>query len=220
MKIKMVFPAVLVLTIVSFGFAQTKPRPNARPAKFSAQTALAPDRIVTNVYAEHKAGRGPFNQNSLLLASNSIRPAQRKSSVKSGKPPSRTVQTVDAVQTFGGRHLSGIKADFKSVAVVALVEIENIELAASDLASVYRVESKTLETFKGKTDESLTFYFSADEGYDAERLIGKKWIVFLEAERQTPSGDNVRFELENSKLPASEKLVAQLRKLKNARKKH
>lgn len=31
--------------------------------KVSTQTTLAPDQIITNLYAEHKAGKGPFNQN-------------------------------------------------------------------------------------------------------------------------------------------------------------
>jgi hypothetical protein len=126
-----------------------------------------------------------------------------------------------AQETFDGRTLSGIKADYKSVGVVAHVKIKNIELADSDLNRLYRVESETIETFKGKTKkgESLTFYFSAEEGYNAQKLAGKEWIVFLESERAVPTGGQAWFELENSKLTASKKLAAQLRKLQKPSKK-
>lgn len=36
---------------------------NGVTTKVSTQTTLAPDQIIANLYAEHKAGKGPFNQN-------------------------------------------------------------------------------------------------------------------------------------------------------------
>lgn len=127
-----------------------------------------------------------------------------------------SVSAASAQETFDGRSLAGIKADFKSVGAVVHVKIKNIELVNSDLNPLYRVESETLETFKGKTKkgESLTFYFNAEKGYDAQKLNGKEWIVFLETERQIPTGGKAWFELENSKLTPSKKLVVELRKLK------
>ena len=127
----------------------------------------------------------------------------------------------NAQESFDGRALAGIKKDYKSVGAVAHVKIKNIKLAADDIHPLYAVESEIVETFKGriKKSEVFTFYFSAEEGYDATRLIGKQWIVFLERERPTPNGGKAWFELENSKLTASEKLVLQLRKLKNTAKK-
>jgi hypothetical protein len=131
------------------------------------------------------------------------------------------VSAASAQETFNGRSFSGIKADYKSVLVVAHVKIKNIELAASELNPLYRVESETVEAFKGKLKkgESLTFYFNAEKGYDAQKLAGKEWIVFLEVERPMPSGGKGWFELENSKLTPSKKLGVQLRKLKNTTKK-
>jgi hypothetical protein len=126
-----------------------------------------------------------------------------------------------AQETFDGRTLSGIKSDYKSVGIVVHVKIKNIELANSELNQLYRVEGETIETFKGNTKkgESLTFYFSAEKGYDAQKLAGKEWIVFLESERSIPTGGKAWFELENSKLTASKKLAAQLRKLRKTTKK-
>lgn len=122
-----------------------------------------------------------------------------------------------AQETFDGRSLSSIKADYKAVAAVAHVKITSVQLAANDLNSIYLVESKTLEIFKSKfkKGESLIFYFSAEKGYDAQKLNGKEWIVFLEAERPIPTGGKAWFELENSKLTASKKLIIRLRKFKN-----
>ena len=122
---------------------------------------------------------------------------------------------------FDGRTLSGIKADYKSVGVVAHVKIKNIELVASDLNPLYRVESETLETFKGKAKKgtSLIFYFNAEKGYDAQKLTGKEWVVFLEAERPIPADGKAWYELENSKLTPTQQLVVQLRKLKKSAKK-
>ncbi|HLM60375.1 MAG TPA: hypothetical protein VK308_06210 [Pyrinomonadaceae bacterium] len=127
-----------------------------------------------------------------------------------------SISAVQAQEDFNGRSLSGIKADFKSVGMVAHVKIKSIEPAASELNPLYRVESETLETFKGKAKkgESLIFYFSAEEGYDVRKLTGKQWIVFLDVERPMPSGGKAWFELENSKLTVSKKLVGELRKLK------
>ncbi len=62
-----------------------------------------------------------------------------------------SVSFASAQETFDGRSFSGIKADFKAVAVVAHVKIKRVELIASDLNPLYRVEGETRETFKGKT---------------------------------------------------------------------
>lgn len=52
----------LLLSIASFGFAQSKPRPKARTAIVPARTALAPERVVAKLYAEHKAGKELFGR--------------------------------------------------------------------------------------------------------------------------------------------------------------
>jgi len=126
-----------------------------------------------------------------------------------------------AQEDFGGRSFDGIKGDYKSVGAVAHVKITKISLAVKGAHSLYAVESELIETFKGKIKKTapFTFYFDAEEDYDAQQLVGKEWVVFLEKERPTPTGGKGWYELENSKAPASKKLSVQLRKLKSPSKK-
>lgn len=125
-----------------------------------------------------------------------------------------------AQEDFGGRSFDGIKGDYKSVGAVAHVKITKISLAAKGAHSLYAVESELIETFKGKIKKSanFTFYFDAEEDYNAQQLVGKEWVVFLEKERPTPNGGKGWYELENSTIPASKKLSAELRKLKKTKK--
>jgi hypothetical protein len=121
-----------------------------------------------------------------------------------------------AQKEFDGRSLDGIKQDFKSVGAVAHVKILNIKFAADDIHPLYAVESEVIEIFKGKIEKqkTFTFYFHAEEGFDVKRLIEKDWIVFLEAESLIPAGGKGWYELENSKITASKKLIVKLRNLK------
>lgn len=54
MKIKTLLFAVCLLAFSSISFAQTKKKPAA---------GITPDQVVKDLYAEHNAGKGPFNQN-------------------------------------------------------------------------------------------------------------------------------------------------------------
>ena len=122
---------------------------------------------------------------------------------------------VSAQESYGGRDLSGIKTDFKAVGAVAYVKIDKVALAADDVHPLYRIDSTVIETFKGKIKKGkFAFYFHAEEGYDAHQLAGKEFVVFLESEAPVPGGGRAWYELENSKIAASAKLSAQLRKLK------
>jgi len=56
MKIKCLFLTALLLTVTTIGFAQAK-KPTTKA------TATTPEQVVKNLYAEHDAGKGPFNQN-------------------------------------------------------------------------------------------------------------------------------------------------------------
>jgi hypothetical protein len=119
----------------------------------------------------------------------------------------------NAQQTYGGRELSGIKSDFKAVGAVAHVKIDKIELAADDVHPLYKIESAVIETFKGKMKKGkFVFYFHAEEGYNVQQLAGKEFVIFLESEAPVPGGGNGWYELENSKIPASVKLSAELKK--------
>lgn len=125
-----------------------------------------------------------------------------------------------AQEDLGGRSLDGIKGDYKTVGAVAHVKITKITLAGKGAHSLYAVESELVEAFKGKIKKTtpFTFYFDAEEDYNAQQLVGKEWVVFLEKERPTPNGGKAWYELENSTIPASEKLSVELRKLKKTKK--
>ena len=126
----------------------------------------------------------------------------------------------NAQDKFSGRDFAGIKNDFNQVGIVARVKIKDIQLAASDTDSLYKVESKIIESFKGsvKTGQEFTFYFYAEEGYNVKPLLGGEWIVFLDKESPAPPKGKEKgwYELENSKLPASKALNKKLRRLKRA----
>lgn len=122
---------------------------------------------------------------------------------------------VSAQQSYGGRDLAGIKTDFKAVGAVAHVKINKVVFAADDVHPLYKIESTVVETFKGKIRKGkFTFYFHAEEDYDVQQLVDKEFVVFLESEAAVPGGGKGWYELENSKIGASVKLSAQLRKLK------
>lgn len=127
-----------------------------------------------------------------------------------------SAHNANAQNDFDGRSLAGIKQDFRAVGAVARVKIKNIVFAAAGAHSIYAVESEIIEVFKGgvKKSGNFTFYFDAEEDYDVKKLVGKEYIVFLEKEVAVPSGGKAWLELENSKAPASERIIAQLRRLK------
>lgn len=128
----------------------------------------------------------------------------------------------NAQNEFDGRSLDGIKQDFKAVGAVARVKITNVKLAAEDIHPLYAVESEIVEIFKGKIKKrkSFVFYFHAEADYDARQRVGKDYIVFLEKEGDVPAGGKGWYELENSMIPTSGKLIFQLKKLsKSAQKK-
>ena len=63
MKIKCLFLTALMLVVTTMGFAQAK-----KPTPKTTTTTTTPDQVVKNLYAEHKAGKGPFNQNKSRAA--------------------------------------------------------------------------------------------------------------------------------------------------------
>lgn len=128
--------------------------------------------------------------------------------------------TTMAQEEFDGRSFDGIKQDFKAVNAAAHVKIKNIQLSVRDMLSLYEVESEVIEVFKGKIDKSkpFKFYFSAEDGYDVKQLIGNEYVIFLNGKRLVPAGGKGYYELENSKLTASETLVGKLRQLKTVKK--
>ena len=65
MKIKFLFLTALLLTVTTIGFAQAK-KPTPKPAPKT--TTTTPEQVVKDLYAEHKADKGPFNQNKSRAA--------------------------------------------------------------------------------------------------------------------------------------------------------
>jgi hypothetical protein len=115
--------------------------------------------------------------------------------------------------------LSLLKGDYNQVGIVAHVKIKEIKLAAQDVHPLYIVRSEVIEPFKGgvKRGQPLEFYFHAEDDYDVQKLIGE-WVIFLEGRHPIPSGGKGWYELENSKRPPSEKILAKMRRIRNGRK--
>lgn len=114
--------------------------------------------------------------------------------------------------------LSRLKGDYNQVAIVAHVKIKNIRFAADDIHPLYVVDSEIVEPFKGRMrrGQQLEFYFHAEEGFDVNQLIGKRWVIFLEGRHPVTPGGKVWYELENSKLPPSQINIARLRRIKSS----
>ena len=114
--------------------------------------------------------------------------------------------------------LSQLKSDYNQVGIVAHVKITNIKLAAQDVHPLYVVQSKIIETFKGKIKrgQRLEFYIQVEDDYDVNRFLVER-IVFLEGRRPVPSGGEGWFVLENSSRPASKVTLARMRKIRNTR---
>lgn len=64
MKIKIVLLALCLLAFGSINYAQAQRK--TTPAKTTK--AVTPEQVVKNLYAEHNAGKGPFNQNKSRAA--------------------------------------------------------------------------------------------------------------------------------------------------------
>lgn len=116
------------------------------------------------------------------------------------------------------RPFSQLKGDYNQVGIVAHVRITSIEFAAPDVHPLYVARSEIIEPFKGKLKrgQPLEIYLHLEEDYDANQLLGE-WIVFLESERPVPSGGKGWYQLENSSLRPSKRIVAQMRRIKQVR---
>jgi hypothetical protein len=104
--------------------------------------------------------------------------------------------------------ISTSKTSKKLILIRTLIYHEKIGKPRQIKLNRAAFESEIIETFKGaiKKNQTFTFYFHAEEGYDVNRLIGNEWIVFLQKNYPIPTGGKDCYELENSKLTPSKKL--------------
>ena len=116
------------------------------------------------------------------------------------------------------RRFSQLTWDYNQVGIVAHVKINSIEFAAPGVHPLYVARSEIIEPFKGnfKRGQSLDIYFHVEEDYDAKGLLGER-IVFLEDERPVPSGGTGWYALENSSRRPSQRIIAQMRRIRQAR---
>ena len=113
--------------------------------------------------------------------------------------------------------LSYLRHDYKSVAVVAHVRVQQAEIT-NRIGGYenWRLVATVVEPFKGKfkKDEVIEFFHGAEAGFKQEWFIGEK-IVFLLAERDRDRKLYYAV-LENSTLPHNDDRVKKLRSIKKS----
>jgi hypothetical protein len=116
--------------------------------------------------------------------------------------------------------LSYLRGDYKSVAVVAHVRVQQAEITSRIPGyENWAIRAEVLEPFKGKFKKGdvINFMHGAEAGFKQNTFMGEK-IVFLLAEKEN---GNVHYAvLENSTLPYTKDRVAKLRKIKASASKH
>ena len=108
-----------------------------------------------------------------------------------------------------------LRQDYKQVGLVAHVRVKSVKFAAPGPHNLYVLESEVVEPLKGRLrrGQPLKFYIALEDGIDANRFLGE-WVVFLEGSSNSPDGRWSWFTLENSSLPYSEVIIAEMRKVR------
>ena len=108
-----------------------------------------------------------------------------------------------------------LRGDYRQVALVAHVKVRSIKLAAPGPHDLYAAEASVVEPLKGRLrrGQTLRFYMAFEEGVKTDRWLGD-WVVFLEGSSNSPDGRWSWFTLENSSLPYSEVIIAEMRKVR------
>ena len=117
--------------------------------------------------------------------------------------------------------LSYLRSDYKSVAVVAHVRVQQAEITSRIPGyENWAIRAEVLEPFKGKFKKGdvIDFMHGAEAGFKQETFMGEK-IVFLLAEKQKDGKIHYSV-LENSTLPYTKDRVTKLRKIKASASKH
>ena len=113
--------------------------------------------------------------------------------------------------------LSYLRSDYKAVAVVAHIRIEQAEI--TNRVGGYenwKVNAVVLESFKGKfkKGDAIEYFHGAEAGFKQQYFTGEK-IVFLLAERD-PERKLHYTVLENSTLPHTDHSVRKLRLIRKS----
>ena len=111
--------------------------------------------------------------------------------------------------------LSYLRSDYKSVAVVAHVRVQQAEITARIPGyENWAIRAEVLEPFKGKFKKGdvIDYMHGAEAGFKQETFMGEK-IVFLLAEKENDGKVHYSV-LENSTLPYTRDRVVKLRKIK------
>lgn len=113
--------------------------------------------------------------------------------------------------------LSYLRSDYKEVAVVAHIRVEQAEVT-NRIGGYenWKINAVVLESFKGKfkKGDAIEYFHGAEAGFKREWFTGEK-IVFLLAERDR---DRKRYYavLENSTLPYTKDRVVKLRSIRRS----
>ena len=113
--------------------------------------------------------------------------------------------------------LSYLRSDYKAVAVVAHIRIEQAEIT-NRIGGYenWKINAVVLESFKGKfkKGDAIEYLHGAEAGFKQEYFTGEK-IVFLLAERD-PDRKRYYAVLENSTLPHTKHSVEKLRLIRKS----
>jgi len=114
--------------------------------------------------------------------------------------------------------LSYLKSDYKSVAVVAHVNIRDAEITSRIVGyENWKVTCEVVESYKGKfrKGEVFEYFHGAEAGFKKEYFTGEK-IVFLLSSRQSGMPEFKYTVLENSTLPYTESRAKKLRTIQRS----
>ncbi len=118
--------------------------------------------------------------------------------------------------------LSYLRQDYRSVAIVAHIRIEEAEITSRVGGyENWKINAVVIESFKGKLKKGdvFTYFHGAEAGFKREYFSGEK-IVFLLAERGQDRTIHYAV-LENSTLPPNPDRIKKLRLIKkSASRKH
>ena len=113
--------------------------------------------------------------------------------------------------------LSYLRNDYKAVAIVAHIRIQEAEITGRVGGyENWKISAEVLEPFKGRfrKGDVIEYFHGAEAGFKREYFTGEK-IVFLLAERDPDR--KLRYSvLENSTLPHTKDRVTKLRTIKSS----